>query len=176
MAALADLRELDQRIQRIDGTPLKKRLGGNTTTAVSFAIAEAGAAVSGKELFVYLARQLHGSDAVPTKFSLPTPFFNILNGGKHAGGNLISPREDITFPEQLRMAAEIYQKLGGILVQDFGASARNLGDEGGFAPLLNTPEDALQVIERAIRAAGYEPVRDIKFGRERVLQLGNRSL
>jgi enolase len=167
---LGDLNELDQRIQKIDGTPLKERLGGNACTATSFALAEAGAAVSGEELFVYLARQYHGADDIPAKFSLPTPFFNILNGGKHAGGNLklqefmVSPREDIAFPEQLRMVAEIYQKLGGILSQDFGVSARNLGDEGGFAPLLNTPEDALQVIERAIRAAGYEPVRDVRLG------------
>jgi enolase len=166
---LADLRELDQRIQRADGTPLNENIGGNACTATSFALAEAGAAVSGEELFLYVAHQYFGVD-VPKRFRLPTPFFNILNGGKHAGGKLkiqefmVAPRDDAPFPEQLRMAAEVYQKLGGILTTDFGVSARNFGDEGGFAPLLDTPEEALSVIEQAIRAAGYEPGRDIRLG------------
>jgi enolase len=166
---LSDLVALDRVIQTTDGTELKENIGGNACTATSFALAEAGAAVAGEELFLYLAKQYHGAE-VPKKFKLPTPFFNILNGGKHAGGNLklqefmVAPREDVAYPEQLRMVAEVYQKLGAILVQDFGVSAKNLGDEGGFAPLLNTPEEAITVVEKAIKAAGYEPGTDIRLG------------
>jgi enolase len=162
------LKALDAIIQATDGTELKEKVGGNACTATSFALAEAGAAVAGEELFLYLAKQYHGE--VPKQFKLPTPFFNILNGGKHAGGNLklqefmVAPREDVPFPEQLRMVSEVYQKLGGILAQEFGVSAKNLGDEGGFAPLLNTPEEAITVVEKAIRAAGYEPATDIRLG------------
>jgi enolase len=77
---------------------------------------------------------------------------------------MVAPREDAAFPDQLRIVAEVYQKLGGILVQEFGVSAKNLGDEGGFAPLLETPEAAITVIERAITAAGYEPGTDVRLG------------
>jgi enolase len=166
---LHDLKALDQLIQNTDGTELKSNIGGNACTATSFALAEAGAIVAGEELFVYLARQYHGDD-IPKKFKLPTPFFNILNGGKHAGGNLklqefmVAPSETVPFPEQLRIVAEVYQKLGALLVSEFGVSAKNLGDEGGYAPLLNTPEEALTIIEQAVKEAGYEPGVDVRFG------------
>ena len=165
-----DLRALDQIIQATDSTELKEKLGGNACTATSFALAESAASLLNLQLFEYLARQYYGPDAVPAKFKLPTPFFNILNGGKHAGGNLklqefmVSPKEGIPFPEQLRMVAEVYHKLGAILVQDYGVSAKNLGDEGGYAPLLNTPNEAISVIEKAIQQAGYEPGTDIRIG------------
>ncbi|OHT07341.1 enolase family protein [Tritrichomonas foetus] len=166
---LNNLQALDNIISQADGTELKEKVGGNATTATSFALAEAGAEMSEIQLFEYLAKQYYGEENVPEKFRLPTPFFNILNGGKHAGGNLkiqefmISPRVDMPFPEQLRMAAEVYHKLGGILAKEFGVSARNLGDEGGFAPPLNSPEQAISVIEKAIQVAGYEPGHDIRI-------------
>ncbi|OHT00471.1 enolase family protein [Tritrichomonas foetus] len=164
-----DLSALDRVIQNADGTELKEHIGGNACTATSFALAESAAKLNHVQLFEYLAKQFHGED-MPQKFKLPTPFFNILNGGKHAGGNLklqefmVSPKSDAPFPDQLRMVAEVYQKLGEILVETYGVSAKNLGDEGGFAPLLNTPEEAISVIEKAIVAAGYEPGTDIKLG------------
>ncbi|OHT06319.1 enolase family protein [Tritrichomonas foetus] len=164
-----DLQALDTIIQSTDGTKLKEKIGGNACTATSFALAEAAASLSNLQLFEYFAKQYHGAE-VPQKFKLPSPFFNILNGGKHAGGNLklqefmVSPRPDVPFPEQLRMVAEVYQKLGALLSQEYGVSAKNLGDEGGFAPLLNTPEEAITIIEKAIRAAGYEPLTDIRLG------------
>jgi enolase len=77
---------------------------------------------------------------------------------------MIAPAEKYPFPEQLRIAAEIYQKLGGILAKEKGVSAKNLGDEGGFAPLLDTPEEALAFIERAIGEAGYQVGEDVKIG------------
>ena len=167
---LDNLKELDEKICKADGTELKENVGGNACTATSFALAETGAELEGLQLFEYLARQYYGAENVPKKFKLPTPFFNILNGGKHAGGNLklqefmASPAPGIAFPDQLRMVAEVYQKLGGLLVKKYGLSAKNLGDEGGFAPLLNTPEEAISIIEEAIKEAGYEPGKDIRIG------------
>ncbi|KAH0785955.1 enolase family protein [Histomonas meleagridis] len=166
---LNDLKALDKIICDTDGTELKEKVGGNACTATSFALAEAGASLEGLQLFEYLARQYHGEN-LPKKYKLPTPFFNILNGGKHAGGNLklqefmVSPAPGIPYPDQLRMVAETYQKLGALLVKKYGISAKNLGDEGGYAPLLNTPEEAISIIEDAIREAGYEPGKDIRIG------------
>lgn len=163
------LSNLDDTICSTDGTELKEKVGGNATTATSFALAEAGARLADVELFQYLARQFHDGTE-PAKYRLPTPFLNILNGGKHAGGNLkiqefmIAPSDSVSFPEQLRMAAEVYHKLGGLLVAEYGVSAKNLGDEGGYAPPLNTPEEAISIIERAITEAGYEPGNDVRIG------------
>ena len=166
---LDNLKALDDKICSTDGTELKEKVGGNACTATSFALAEAGAALEGVELFQYLARQYWGADKIPAKFHLPTPCFNILNGGKHAGGNLklqefmASPNPEVPYPDQLRMVAEVYQKLGALLAKKYGVSAKNLGDEGGFAPCLNTPEEALECIEQAIKDAGYEPGKDIRI-------------
>ncbi|OHS96991.1 enolase family protein [Tritrichomonas foetus] len=164
------LRDLDNVIKSTDKTELKTNIGGNATTATSFALATAAANLNEQQLFEFLASQYYREEEYPTKFKLPTPFFNILNGGKHAGGNLklqefmIAPRDDAPFPEKLRMATEVYHKLGAILVQSKGVSAKNLGDEGGFAPLLDTPEEAIGFIEQAITEAGYKVGEDIRLG------------
>jgi enolase len=161
--------QLDRAVLTSDRSELKLRLGGNATTASSFALAEAAASLQGVELFEYFSRQYLRDDS-PRKYRLPTPFFNILNGGKHAGGNLkiqefmIAPSEALPFPEQLRVAAEVYQTLGGILARAKGVSAKNLGDEGGFAPPLETPEEAIGFIEEAIGAAGYAVGQDVRIG------------
>lgn len=185
---LKNLVELDQIICETDGTELKENVGGNACTATSFALAESGSALLEQQLFEYLSSQFDlisnneevKSDLNQTsnstenmqktkKYRIPTPYFNILNGGKHAGGNLriqefmISPREDMPFPEQLRMASEVYHKLGSLLAKEKGPSSRNLGDEGGYAPPLNTPEEAISIIEHAIQIAGYEPGYDIRI-------------
>jgi enolase len=167
---LTSIHDLDRQIRDVDGTPLKEKIGGNATTATSFALAEAGASLEGVQLFEYFARNYYGAENVPKKFKLPSPFFNILNGGKHAGGNLkiqefmIAPSQALPFPEQLRVAAEVYQKLGGILSKAKGVSAKNLGDEGGFAPPLETPEEAIGYIEEAVVAAGYAVGEDVQIG------------
>ena len=165
---LDDLYALDQKIKRVDGTELKEKIGGNACTATSFALAEAAANLFNEPLFLYLARQFHTE--MPEKFHLPQPFFNILNGGKHAGGKLklqefmVAPSTKYPFPDQLRMVAEVYQKLGAALSVKYGVSAKNLGDEGGFAPQLDTPDEALNIIEEAIKEAGYTPGEDIFIG------------
>ena len=87
---------------------------------------------------------------------------NIINGGKHAGGGLkvqefmIVPRGDIPFSEGLRQATTVYHHLGKLLAAKYGVSAKNLGDEGGYAPAVSNPTEAIAVIEDAIRAAGLE--------------------
>ncbi|KAK8870670.1 phosphopyruvate hydratase [Tritrichomonas musculus] len=165
---LDDLHALDDKLCKTDGTELKEKVGGNACTATSFALAEAGAHLERIELFQYLARQYWGNN-VPKKFHIPTPCFNILNGGKHAGGQLklqefmASPSKKYEFPDQLRIVAEVYQKLSSLLVKKYGVSAKNLGDEGGFAPSLNTPDEALDCIEQAIRDAGYKPEEDVRI-------------
>ena len=82
-----NLKKLDDALCAADGTPLKTKLGGNAITAASFALAEAGAKLSNKELYLHLAASFHG-EKLPAKFSLPRPMVNIINGGKHAGGDL----------------------------------------------------------------------------------------
>lgn len=168
-ADLKCIRALDKKICDADGTELKEKIGGNACTACSFALAEAAASIEGIELFQYLARCYHGADKVPKKFKLPTGCFNILNGGKHAGGKLklqefmVVPSEKVAYPEQLRMVAEVYQKLGSLLTKKYGVSAKNLGDEGGFAPCLDTPEEALTIIEQAIQEAGLKVGEDMRI-------------
>ncbi|MBI0583250.1 MAG: phosphopyruvate hydratase [Methanomassiliicoccus sp.] len=155
---VTDLRSVDLRMIELDGTPNKSRLGANATVAVSLAVAQAGAAVKGVPLHEHL---------VPGSHVLPVPMMNILNGGKHAGSNLkiqefmVSPAGAPTFAEALRVGAEVYHSLKKKLKDEHGAGAINIGDEGGFAPPLDTTDQALQVITKAIEAAGYVPGRDV---------------
>jgi len=155
---VTDLRAVDKAMIALDGTPNKGRLGANATVAVSLAAAKAGAAVTGKELHEHLVAGSH---------VLPVPMMNILNGGKHAGSNLkiqefmIAPAGAKAFAEALRTGSEVYQSLKGILKGTYGVGAVNIGDEGGFAPPLDTTRQALDVILKAIEAAGYEPGKDV---------------
>src|SRR5512137_205670 len=101
---------------------------------------------------------------------LPAPMMNVINGGKHAGGNLkiqefmIFPLNAPSFREALRMGTEVYHSLKSILKKKYGVSAINLGDEGGFAPPLNTTADALDCLVQAIEAAGYKAGKDVWLG------------
>ena len=152
---------VDAAMIRADGTDSKKAVGGNATTAVSFAVAQAAAALSNQELYEYIGKD-HAK--------LPVPMFNIINGGKHAGGDLrvqecmIIPAGASSFRECLRMAAETYASLKGILKKKYGVNAINVGDEGGFAPPVNTVSEALGTIVDAISDAGYTPGKDIYLG------------
>lgn len=154
----ADQRAADYAIIDADGTENKTRLGGNATTAVSLAVAKAGAYALDIPVYEHI-----GTDHI----TLPTPMFNIINGGKHAGGDLkiqecmIVPAGSESFAECLRAASEIYAELKSILKQKYGAIAINVGDEGGFAPPLNTVEEAMETIMSAIEEAGYSPGKDV---------------
>eukprot|EP01006_Ploeotia_vitrea_P022105 TRINITY_DN54516_c0_g1_i1.p1 TRINITY_DN54516_c0_g1~~TRINITY_DN54516_c0_g1_i1.p1 ORF type:complete len:506 (-),score=366.71 TRINITY_DN54516_c0_g1_i1:121-1638(-) len=180
---LEDQQALDDALCKADGTPLKTNLGGNAITATSFALAQAGAQAVDKELYRHLSAVFYnhadgsGNDEEAKKedskvpafgdLKMPRPMVNILNGGKHAGGNLkiqefmIIPRGDVTFKEMVRYVTEVYHHLSKILVKKYGKSAKNLGDEGGFAPALEDPEEALTLLEEAIVAAGYKVNEDI---------------
>jgi enolase len=154
----SDQEAVDAAMIDLDGTPNKKRLGANATVATSLAVAKAGAMA--RHLQVY--EHIGGSHA-----TLPVPMFNIINGGKHAGGNLkvqecmLVPAGAPNFSECLRMASEVYMSLKKLLSGKYGASAVNIGDEGGFAPPLNTVAEALEMMSRAASDAGYGPGKDV---------------
>ncbi|MFA6804741.1 MAG: phosphopyruvate hydratase [Candidatus Methanomethylophilaceae archaeon] len=155
---VTDLRAIDDAMIDLDGTENKTRLGGNATVAVSLAAVRAGAMAEGKPIYEYI-----GKDHV----TLPVPMFNIINGGKHAGGNLrvqecmIIPAGAPTFSECLRTASEVYMELKSVLKKKYGVGAINIGDEGGFAPPFDTVSEALSTIVSAISGAGYEPGKEV---------------
>ncbi len=144
---------LDRALSELDGTPDKSRLGANAILAVSLAAAHAAAAEERLPLWRYL-----GGEAAHI---LPVPMMNVLNGGAHADNKvdfqefMIVPVGAASFSEALRMSAEVYQALKGIL-HDQGLSTA-VGDEGGFAPDLDSNEAALEALVRGIEAAGYAP-------------------
>ncbi len=153
----SDQAGIDAALIDIDGTPNKGALGANAILGVSLACAHASAASYDLPLYRYL-----GGVGART---LPVPFFNILNGGKHASDStdfqefMVAPVGMETFTEALRAGAEIFAALRGILHD--GGHATGQGDEGGFAPSLPTNEAAVEVILRAIEAAGYRPGEDV---------------
>ncbi len=143
----------------LDGTENKAKLGANAILGVSIAVAKAAAQDKGLSIFKYLG----GKEAR----RLPIPFFNILNGGKHADNNvdiqefMIAPIGAKSFKEALRMGAETYQNLKAVL-RSKGLNTA-VGDEGGFAPNLSSNEEAVQMIISAIEKAGYRPGRYISI-------------
>ena len=144
-------REIDESMIKADGTENKSRLGANATLAVSLAVAKAAANCKKTPLYRYLG----GVNAV----CLPRPMMNILNGGAHAANNIdiqefmIIPEVAKNFAEGLRICAEIYYNLGKILKENGLASG--VGDEGGFAPNLDSDEAAIELILQAVEKAGY---------------------
>ena len=148
---------LDHIMLDLDGTPNKARLGANAILAVSMAAARASAI----ELDLPLYRYLGGVNAC----TLPVPMSNIINGGAHADNNvdiqefMIMPLGANSFREAIRMNAETFHALRAILIKR--GLATGVGDEGGFAPNLDSNEAALEVIVEAITAAGYKPGQDI---------------
>ncbi|KAL1993052.1 hypothetical protein VTN49DRAFT_3809 [Thermomyces lanuginosus] len=152
-----DQSKVDEFLIKLDGSPNKSKLGANAILGVSLAVAKAGAAEKGVPLYAHI------SDLAGTKkpYVLPVPFLNVLNGGSHAGGRLafqefmIVPSSAPTFSEGLRQGAEVYQKLKALAKKRYGLSAGNVGDEGGVAPNLENPEEALDLITAAIEEAGY---------------------
>jgi enolase len=144
---------LDRLLIVLDGTPNKGRLGANALLGVSLAAAHAAAASAGEPLYRYLG----GADA----HVLPVPLVNILNGGKHAVDStdfqefMIAPLGAPTFAEALRWAAETFHALGALLHER--GFATTVGDEGGYAPSLETNEAAIGLVLEAIQRAGYRP-------------------
>jgi enolase len=155
-----DYREVDRVMIDLDGTPTKSKLGGNAIVAVSLAVAKVGALASDQELYQFLG---------PKSSTLPIPMMNIINGGRHAGTGLkiqefmIVPAGAERFSDALRMGTEVYQTLKVILMEAYGPSATNVGDEGGFAPPMETTTQALDMIVKAIEKAGYAPGKDVSL-------------
>lgn len=152
-------RALDQKMIDLDGTPTKSRLGANAILGVSLAVAQAAARSLGLPLYRYIG----GANA----HVLPVPMMNIINGGAHSDAPIafqefmIRPVGASSESEAVRMGAEVFHNLAKLLKQR-GLST-SVGDEGGFAPALDGIEDALQIICNAIKAAGYEPGRDVRI-------------
>jgi len=152
--------DIDQAMILLDGTDNKKNLGANSILAVSMAVANAAANNQKKNLFEYLNPN--------GPYSLPTPMMNIINGGVHADNNIdiqefmIIPAGRPNFSEAIRCGAEIFQSLKLNLGKK--KLTTTVGDEGGFAPNLNSNEEALQLIMQSIESAGYEPAKDVFLG------------
>ena len=153
-------RAIDNKMLELDGTKTKSKLGANAILGVSLAVAKAAA----NYLDIPLYRYIGGVNT----YTLPVPMMNIINGGSHSDAPIafqefmIRPVGAESFREGLRMGAEVFHALKKVL-HDRGLSTA-VGDEGGFAPSLNGTEDALESIIAAIKAAGYEPGKDIMIG------------
>jgi len=152
-----DIVALDQAMIKLDGTPNKSNLGANAILAVSIAACRAGAASRGVPLYKFL-NELAGS---PTMV-MPVPCFNVINGGVHAG-NFLAPQEFFLIPlgapnfkEALRMGAETYHLLKGIIKAQYGIDNTAVGDEGGFAPNVGDIDETLKLLVQAIDKAGYK--------------------
>jgi enolase len=156
--SVLDLKKIDNQLINIDGTSMKTMLGGNTTTAVSFCIADTASKLLNLELFEYISKTYK----LNTCFNIPTPFVNIINGGKHGVTDdlkiqefMIFPNESYSVSKKMQIICEVYQTLQEILVKRYGKQAKSIGDEGGFCPPIYNTEVALNTIEEAIESAKY---------------------
>jgi enolase len=158
MSAL-EQRAIDKVMLDLDGTPTKSNLGANAILGVSLAVAKAAAEYLGIPLYRYIG----GTNT----YVLPVPMMNIINGGAHSDAPIafqefmIRPVSAPSIKESIRMGAEVFHNLAKLLKARGLSTA--VGDEGGFAPALDGIEDALQIICDAIKAAGYEPGKDVKI-------------
>jgi enolase len=152
-------RNIDKIMIDLDATENKSKLGANAILGVSLATAKAAANTAGISIYNYLG----GKEARV----LPVPLINVINGGLHAGNRLslqeflILPLGAATFSDALRIGVEVYHALKTVLLEQYGPSAINLGDEGGFAPPMKETSEALDALLKAINKAGYAPGEDV---------------
>lgn len=157
--SITDQVGIDKKLLEIDGTDNKAKLGANAILAVSLAVAKAGAEESNLPLYRYIG----GVNANV----LPVPLMNILNGGVHADNKIdyqeymIVPHGAKSFSEALRWGTEIFHQLKSVLKKK--GYSTNVGDEGGFAPDIQSNEEAIETVLEAIKAAGYEPGKDVSI-------------
>lgn len=156
---VTDQNSVDKLMIDLDGTKNEEKLGANAILGVSLAVAKAGAAAKNVPLYSHIS-DLANKNKNP--FVIPTPFFNVLNGGVHSGGALvfqefmITPLAAPSFFEGVRYASEVYHTLKSLAKEKYGLSAGNVGDEGGVVPNVNIPREALDLIVTAINKAGYK--------------------
>ena len=143
---------LDELMIKLDNTKDKSNLGANAILAVSLAASRCSANLQGKPLYKILGN----------KPKIPIPFANIINGGKHSQGDLqvqefmIAPVKAKSFSEAVQIISEIYQTLKNIILEKYGKGSTNVGDEGGFSPNIESPEEALELIQKAVDLNKYE--------------------
>jgi enolase len=162
----ADQKAIDElMVHVLDGTKnengwAKSKLGANAILGVSMAVCRAGASAHSLPLYAYIAKLAGRSSTGP--FHLPVPFFNVINGGEHAGNGLafqefmIAPIGATTFTEAMKMGTEVYHNLKAVIKKKYGEDATNVGDEGGFAPNIGGAEEGLELLMAAISKAGYD--------------------
>jgi len=149
--------ELDNIMLELDGTDNKGKLGANAILGVSLAVCKAGAASKGIPLYRHIADLAGKKDVL-----LPVPAFNVINGGSHAGNKLamqefmILPIGATSFTEAMKMGTETYHNLKAIINSKYGQDATNVGDEGGFAPNIQSAKEGLELLKAAIEKAGYK--------------------
>ncbi|MEJ2778951.1 phosphopyruvate hydratase [Stygiolobus sp. CP850M] len=152
--SVLDQLAIDQALIKLDGTPNKSRIGGNTTIATSIAVLKTASKFLGLEYFKYIGG--------PRVRYVPIPLLNILNGGLHAGNMLkiqefiIIPKEFDTFSEALIASTSIYKRLKELITERYGKLYTALGDEGGVVPPLEKTRDALDLIYTAVKQTGYD--------------------
>jgi len=148
---------IDNAMLELDGTKNKSRLGANAILSVSMACSRMAAHSLNIPLYEYINKIFR----YKPKYFLPVPFANIINGGKHAAGDLqfqefmVAPIKAKTFSDAARMCSEITHTLKKIIAEKYGKSSTSVGDEGGFAPSLKNPKEALELITNAIKEQGY---------------------
>lgn len=147
--------EIDNHLRMLDATPNKKKLGANAMLGVSLAVSRAASASHEMPLHSYVAK------IARTQEQLPLLFANVINGGVHAGNDLM-PQEFMMvshakqLEDRVRITSEIYQELKAAITKKYGSQATSVGDEGGFAPPVKNCDEALKLITTAIKNAGYE--------------------
>lgn len=152
-------KEIDQFLLDLDGTANKEKLGANAILGVSLAACKAGAAERGVPLYSHIA-WLAGNRT--DKFVLPVPALNVINGGSHAGNKLamqefmLLPTGAQSFSEAMQMGSEVYHALKSVIKKKYGQDATNVGDEGGFAPNISNNLEGLELLDEAIKKAGYQ--------------------
>jgi enolase len=152
----ADQAGIDRAMLELDGTENKSKLGANAILGVSMACCRAGAAQEGVPLYRYI-NALAGAP----KMTMPVPCFNVINGGVHAGNFLafqeffLIPVGATTFAEAMKLGSETYHTLKGIIKKKYGLDSTAVGDEGGFAPAVQDPEEGLKLLMEAIELAGH---------------------
>ncbi len=164
---ISDQAKIDQRLLEVDGTPNKTKYGANASLAISIVCAKAAALAAGVPLYKWV-NTIAKQNGITQEIKVPTPIFNMINGGLHGAGNLdfqefhVIPASSKQYSEALRMGVEIYMVLGADLHRR--GAIHSVGDEGGYAPNLFTNADALEVIYESIKETNYQMGRDVFLG------------